>query len=252
MNSSCHDRFPPEKRPEDTMRWDFSDGDPELHVYMNRMQKIGGTVLDLAAGRLRNARQFAAQSMQVYAVDQDGARLRAGLDDIADDATRSRIRTVTADVLDFAKTNILGRCDVVLMSEFLNHAGSRPVALEATRVGYDNVKPGGFMWLRAVSTLDDGFAKLQREAERDPSICTLDDHTFNGICNCSGKSMREPLTYLEPHDLHDVLRDADIVYERVNPTIGYPNIMGGAVGARLDTTETTYGQLSLLVQKPLE
>ena len=252
MYSSSNDQFSPEKRPEDTMSWDFSHGDPELHVYMEQIKKIGGTVLDLAAGNLRNSRQFAENNMHVYAVDQNEAALRAGLDRISDSKTRRMITTVPADVFDFARNNIAGPYDAVLLSEFLNHAGSRPTALEAAKLGYDNVKPGGFLWLRAVSTLDGSFMRFRDQSIYDPSLRTFDDHTFHVMCNCSGTRTREPQTYLEPTDLREALElsDEDIVYERVRPTIGYPNIMAGVTKARPDTVDTTYGQISLLVKKP--
>ena len=49
--------FAPESRPEDLLKWDMSQGDPELQHYMTRMAKIGGRVLDLIEAQIP-AQQF--------------------------------------------------------------------------------------------------------------------------------------------------------------------------------------------------
>lgn len=244
--------FAPCSTPEDTFKFDDSRSDIELQVYMPVLRKTGGKVLDLAAGNLRNSLLFAENDMDVTAVDVNGQALAAGLERIADQATRQHIRPWVADARDYGRRNLEDGYDAVLVSEYLSHAGSLAAALETARLAYDNVLPGGHLWIRTVGTLDDGYKRLQYAADLDPNVRSIEDHqTFYASCNCSGEHQIEPQTFLQPYDLHGALEldNSQIVYERLHPTKGYPNIMGGAALATSERADTTYGQISLLVRK---
>lgn len=256
MNSARARNFAPESRPEDAIKWNMADGDPELHMYMERIAKIGGRVLDLGAGLLRNSRLFAERDMSVVAVDNNATSLTKGLSQLREPQVAGHINLVEEDIQSFLHRQIGGTYDVVLMSEFPNHAGSRQAAIETAKMGYESVSAGGYFWLRTVSTLDDSFAQLQAEYERHPDSPVKrgceDDHTFYTICNCSGEREMEPQTFFEPYDIHDALEldDAQVVYERVRPTIGYPNIIGGKHLTKPQYECKTFGYVSLLAQRP--
>lgn len=244
-------------RPEDELKWDMSRGDLELAVHMEQMCKIEGHVLDLAAGGLRNSALFARHDMDVTAVDINTDVLesaRASLRE-QDAQLATRITGVTETVDSFLRCGIQPDYDVVLMSEFPHHAGSREQALETAHLAYGKVRPGGYFWLRTVSTLDDTYGRLERNLKKDPHApikCgTEDEHTFQVKCNCSGFEKVEPQTFFDPYDIHDALGlgDANIVYQRLAPTIGYPNIMGGRLHAKPEYAGRQFGYISILAQK---
>lgn len=226
--------------------WDFSNGDPEIYQYSDRLIVPGQRVLDLGCGALRASALFALHGMEVVAVDGDREQLG-----VVDDFARTYnlpVRTLYEDMQTFCHTDISDPYHVVLMAQSTVHARSRYHAMELAYAGYDRVAPGGYFWFRAATTLDNHFETLQSH----PDARKLEETTYEVDCRCSGVSRREPVTFLDPLDIHTLLaaQGATFVHSQVLPTKGHANIMYGQdfnPGIKVEQG----GSVTVLAQKPL-
>lgn len=225
--------------------WDFLNGDPEIYQYSDRLIAPGQRVLDLGCGALRASALFALNGMEVVGVDVN----RAQLNDVEEFAATYglTVRTQYEDIQTFCNTDISDPYHVVMMAQSTVHAESRDRALDLARAGYSRVAPGGYFWFRAATTLDGHFEKLRthRDARK------MEETTYEVPCRCSGVVQREPVTFLDPLDIHAQLAQdgATFVHSQVLPTKGHANIMYGQdFNPGIQVKQG--GSVTVLVQKP--
>ncbi len=227
--------------------WDFSNGDPEMYKYSDRLIVPGQRVLDLGCGALRASAIFALHGMEVVAVDGN----RGKLDEVDEFATTYGlpVRTQYEDMQTFCYTDISDPYHIVMMAQSMVHAQSRYHALELAYAGYDRVAPGGYFWLRAATTLDNHLETLRAH----PGACKIEETTYEVECRCSGVLQREPVTFLDPLDIHTLLaqQGATFVHSQVLPTKGNANIMYGQdFNPGIEVEQG--GFVTVLAQKPLQ
>lgn len=224
--------------------WDFKNGDPEIYKYSDQLISPGGRVLDLGSGALRASAFFALNGMKVVAIDTDGD----ALDQARNFAKEHhlQVHTEREDIETFCHTDISDPYEVVMMAQSTVHAESRARALKLAKLGYERVAPGGHFWFRAATILDDHYKNLGYMG-----MPKTDETTYEVPCSCSGTIRIEPVTFLNPLDIHLQLANegAHFVHSQVLPTKGYANIMYGEdFNPQIPVGQS--GFVTVLAQKP--
>ncbi len=222
--------------------WGFNMGEPEFWKH-TELFVPKGQLLDLGAGGFgRSSLPFAIRGMNVTGIDNSGNNVEL-LRTIAKE-NNLPIDVIEADV----RTQYLGKnmYDTVLASQVFVHFDSKTDAFNVLENVVDALKPGGYVWVRAVGKLDDTYSELEfEEAER------VNEDVFMMECGCSGEIKSEPTLFFGQLELPFFMakRGLKIVHTQVMSNVGSKNIMYGEDWDMGQPYDFRHGEVTVIARK---
>ena len=226
--------------------WHFGNGDPEFWRYGEALLRPNGRVLDIGAGIGRTSLFFAMHGMHVTALDNDASAL-SRLDELSmalQDTISGSVTGVEGDMYtdDFGTEQY----NTVVMAQNLVHVPSKEMALGVLDKGWQSLRAGGHIWVRAGGKEDSSYEDLLWKNGKEHDEADV----LEELCGCSGEARYDPILFFGQTDLlqYFVRKGARIVHSQLLPQENHANIMFGE-----DYNDGMYiersGMVSVIAQK---
>lgn len=192
-------------------------GYPETFEVLLPRLSAGQLALDLGIGAGHLCAPIAFAGLSITGVDSS-FRLATCQENFEDAGLGEKITTVSADALEFLKTNTQ-KFDLVIMSEILMFM-LKSEGKEAIRLAYGALNLGGHLWIITKSTNDDFHQMLIGGG----TVIESESYFYSSPCGGSGIA-----SFYYPKEIDDLLKSlgASVVYsdETVNEKAGLSHII---------------------------